>query len=116
MNWNCLNGLFQGSATRKMELLSFFTHKIIVLVFKKYVERGQTAVYPGDVLLEIDFIFLVKACTGIDALFHHAKAIPKHYDFMKESFNWNFLWLHAIIERFEDHGSVFPFIAKVNHF
>jgi len=38
--------------------LPAFPHKVMFLVFEQYIKSSHTAIAAGDVLLEIDFVFV----------------------------------------------------------
>ena len=39
-------------------LFSFFTSELLVFILEQYIESSECSIYPGDVLLQIHFIFI----------------------------------------------------------
>src|SRR5690606_10075063 len=88
------------------------TFKLVFFISKKHIEGHQRSVTSGDVLLQVDAIFIVKLRMIVDVLLKHTKFLAHHYYFMKESRHRDILGLKRGITRFENHTSSNPFSSK----
>src|SRR5690349_7200000 len=71
-------------------------NKLVFLVLKQDIEGGHAAVAAGDVLLEVNLVFVVEFFVGVDGLFEHAQAVAHHDDLVKKRVDGYFFRLNAV--------------------
>ena len=87
-------------------------YKPLFFITKQHIEGGKAAIDAGNILLEVDLIFVTESLMAIDLLFQHPQAVARHDDLVKEDVDGHFLRFDGFVSGLQHHRAAPPLVAQ----